>query len=97
MLEVISAVRERANPGLSCCLLATMYDKRNRICRSVLEQLRINFPDRLFETVIGVDTRLRESPALGEPIIRYAPRTRTSRQYRQLAHELHQKINPGEE
>lgn len=97
LLEVVDAVQERTNPGLSCLLLATMYDKRNRICRSVLEKLRINFPERLFETVIGVDTRLRESPALGEPIILYAPRTRASRQYRQLAHELHQKTNKGEE
>ena len=91
LLDVARAVRERTNPDLTCYLLATMYDRRNRICGGVLEQMRLSFPDQLLKTVIGVDTRLRESPATGEPIILYSPRTRASQQYRQLACEIHAK------
>ena len=91
LLDIVAAVQERTNPHLTCHLVATLYDKRNRICRSVLEQLRDNFPDIMLDTVIGVDTRLRESPAVGEPIILYAPRTRASQQYRQLAREFQAK------
>lgn len=92
MLGVVATARKRVNPDLTYYLLATMYDQRNRICRGVLQQLRSHFPDRLLDTVIGVDTRLRESPMAGEPIILYAPRTRASQQYRQLARELHDKL-----
>jgi chromosome partitioning protein len=96
MLDVVAAVRERTNPDLTCHLLATLYDQRNRICQGVLAQLRVNFPDWLLDTVIGVDTRLRECPAAGEPIILYDSHTRASRQYRQLAREFHARIGGGQ-
>ncbi len=92
MLDIVAEVRERTNPDLTCHLVATLYDRRNRICQGVLEQLQGNFSERLLDTVIGVDTRLRECPAAGEPIIIYAPRTRASQQYRQLAREFHAKM-----
>jgi chromosome partitioning protein len=92
LLDIVAVVRERTNPGLTCFLVATLYDQRNRICQGVLEQLRGNFPDQLLDTVIGVDTRLRECPAAGEPITRYAPRSRASQHYRHLARELHARI-----
>jgi chromosome partitioning protein len=93
LLEIISAIRERTNPALAVHMLATMYDQRNGICRSVLAQLQDHFPNQLFDTVIRVDTRLRESPAAGEPIIHFAPRSRASKQYRQLAQEFSSRIN----
>jgi cellulose biosynthesis protein BcsQ len=40
------------------------------------------------ETVIGLDTRLRESAMANEPVITYASKTRASEQYRSLAAEL---------
>jgi chromosome partitioning protein len=46
------------------------------------------FSAALLETVIEVDTKLRESPAFGLPITLYAPRTRGAAQYRALAQEL---------
>jgi chromosome partitioning protein len=42
----------------------------------------------LFTTIIEVDTKLRESPAFGQPITLYAPNTRGAQQYRALAKEL---------
>lgn len=97
LVDVVSAVKQRTNPGLRWHLLVTMFDTRNRICRGVQNQLQINFGQNLLQTVIGVDTRLRESPAVGEPITVYAPRTRASRQYRNLAQELHQLIKSDKE
>lgn len=88
LLDIVSEVQKRTNPGLKYHLLATLYDRRNNICRTVLEQLQTHFSTAIFETVIGVDTRLRESPATGEPVLVYAPRTRAATQYRQLAQEI---------
>jgi chromosome partitioning protein len=88
LLDIIDAVRQRTNPGLGVMLVATLYDQRNLIARKVLEQLQTRFASRLFHTVIGVDTHLRECPVVGEPIIVYAPNTRASQQYRQLAREF---------
>jgi chromosome partitioning protein len=88
LLDIVAAIRERTNPALTCGMLATMFDQRNSICNTVLAQLQGHFPNRLYNTVIGVDTRLRECPIAGEPITLYAPGTRASQQYRQFAREF---------
>lgn len=91
LLETVDAIHEHTNPELSYNLLAVLYDQRTAICREVLDRLKINFKDHIFETVIGIDTRLRECVVNGEPIIQYDTKTRASQQYRQLALEYIQK------
>ncbi|HEY75721.1 MAG TPA: ParA family protein [Thermoflexia bacterium] len=88
MLELVSLVRRKTNPSLRYRLLVTMFDIRNKVHRTILDQLRFRFPGALLRTIIQVDTRLRESPAFGLPVTRYAPRTRAARQYRGVAQEL---------
>ena len=65
-----------------------MLDRRNRTHRNIEEQLRGTFGQGLFETVIEIDTKLRESPIAGMPITKYRPNSRGSQQYRVLAQEL---------
>jgi chromosome partitioning protein len=81
-------IRQQSNAGLLYRVLVTMYDQRNRIHRLVLEQMRRGLSNALFKTIIQVDTKLRESPAYGQPITTYAPRSRGAQQYRALAREL---------
>jgi chromosome partitioning protein len=86
--ELFKLVRERTNPGLRYRVLVTLYDRRNRICQLILEQMQRGLGGELFKTIIEVDTKLRESPAYGQPITLYAPDTRGAQQYRALAEEL---------
>jgi hypothetical protein len=51
----------------------------------------------MFENVIQVDTKLRESPAHAKPINEYAPKTRAAQQYRGLARELMAYLGPARE
>jgi chromosome partitioning protein len=88
LLEIIEAVRAHTNPNLSHLLFVTLFDGRNLVSRTVLEQLRSHFAGSLLNTVIGMDTRLRECAIAGEPILHYAPKTRASSQYRSLAEEV---------
>jgi chromosome partitioning protein len=92
ILEVAKLVRRKTNPELSYRLLVTMYDMRNKVHPTILEHLRKSFPTALLETLIQVDTKLRESPAFAQPVTEYAPRTRAARQYRALAQELMEKL-----
>jgi chromosome partitioning protein len=87
-VRMIQKVREKTNPWLTYRVLVTMYDRRNKICQLILDQMRRGLDSILFETIIEIDTKLRESPAFGQPITLYAPRTRGTRQYRALAKEL---------
>jgi chromosome partitioning protein len=88
VLRQAQRVRDRHNPKLECRLLVTMFDRRNSVHHTILQQLRQTFGDSALNTAIEVDTKLRESPVFGQPITRYAPNSRAAQQYRALAEEL---------
>jgi chromosome partitioning protein len=88
MMSLIRRVRLETNPSLAYRILVTMLDRRNRTHRNIHDQLRTTFGEGVFETVIEIDTKLRESPIAGLPITRYKPGTRGAIQYRLLAQEL---------
>ena len=88
IFALLELVRHKTNPALRYRILVTMYDRRNGICVRTLQQMRRAFADALFDTVIEIDTKLRESSLVGVPITVYKPKTRAARQYRALAEEL---------
>lgn len=88
MMTLVRKVRSQGNPDLVYRLLLTMYDRRNRIHRTLSEQLRGTFGSGVLETIIEIDTRLRESSVAGLPIIFHSPKSRASLQYRALAQEI---------
>ena len=88
MMGMIRRVRQESNPDLAYRILITMLDRRNRTHRNIEEQLKNTFGKGLFQTVIEIDTKLRESPIAGLPITEYKPSSRGSQQYRTLAQEL---------
>jgi chromosome partitioning protein len=88
MMGMVRRVRAQANARLTYRLLLAMYDRRNRIHRTLSEQLRTTFGTGVLDTVIEVDTKLRESPIAGLPIIFNAPKSRSALQYRALAQEI---------
>ncbi len=88
MMDMVREIRSTVNPALAYRLLVTMYDVRNKVHRFILHRMRTRFAGAMFQTIIQVDTRLRESPVYGLPVTHYAPRTRAAQQYRALASEL---------
>jgi len=88
MMGLIRRVRLESNPELAYRIVITMLDRRNRTHRNISDQLRNTFGEGVFNTVIEVDTKLRESPIAGLPIFQYRPNTRGTVQYRVLAQEL---------
>jgi chromosome partitioning protein len=89
MMAAIRQVRAQGNPSLIYRILVTMYDNRNRTHNTLLEQLHATFgADGLLDTVIDMDTKLRESPIIGIPIMYYVSNSRSAEQYRTMAEEL---------
>ena len=87
-MKLVQHTQEKTNPKLKLRVLVTMYDRRNKICRVTLDRMQRKLNSVIFETIIEVDTKLRESPAFGQPVTLYAPKTRGAEQYRALAKEL---------
>ncbi len=88
IIKLARLVQAKTNSCLTYRLLVTMYDRRNKICRLILGRMQQHLSGVLFKTIIEVDTKLKESPAFGQPITQYAPDTRGAQQYRALAREL---------
>jgi chromosome partitioning protein len=98
MMQAIRKVRSQNNPRLMYRVFVSMYDQRNRTHRTLLEQLHATFgSDGLMETRIDIDTKLRESPIMGIPVIQYMSTTRGAQQYRALAQELLEDVEEIEE
>ena len=89
MFKTINHVRATTNPGLCFRLLVVMYDQRGSLHTRVLELLRGRYAGALFDTVIGFDSKLRESQLAGIPIPLFATRSRATQQYQTLARELY--------
>ena len=95
LLGVIELVKQRLNPELDLTgVLAALYDSRLRLAREVLGELRRYFPDETFQTTIGTNVRLAESPSHGQTIFEYAPESRGAQDYAGLAEELIARGNP---
>ncbi len=69
-------------------ILPTFYDSRTRISKIILEKMRGLFGNRMFNTVIRVNTALREAPAHGKTIYEHAPLSRGAFDYYKLTEEI---------
>lgn len=94
IIKLAKLVQKKTNPALTYHLLVTMFDRRNKICHLIYEQMQQQMSHLLYDTIIEVDTKLKESPAFGQPITQYAPDTRGAQQYRRLAQELTENGRP---
>jgi chromosome partitioning protein len=87
-LKLINTVRTKTNPHLDARLLVTMFDQRLGLHYLSLEHLRRTFKHTLFKTVIGVDSKVRESQMANQLLPKFATHSRAAAQYRQLTKEL---------
>ncbi len=69
-------------------ILPTFYDARTRLSKEVLDTLRERFDDVVFNTVIRVNTSLREAPSFNQTIFEYSPMSRGAYDYYQLTEEF---------
>ncbi|HXK35841.1 MAG TPA: ParA family protein [Candidatus Paceibacterota bacterium] len=89
LLQTIELVRGSLNPHLQIAgVLLTMYDKRNRLARAVVNEVQKNFPGRVFEAVIPRSISLAEAPSFGKTILQFDPDSKAGKAYRQLAEEV---------
>lgn len=89
LLNTIKIVQQRMNPQLNIeGILMTMYDKRLRLCKDVVESVRTHFKEIVFETLIQRNTKLSEAPSFGKPVILHDANSIGSNNYVNLAREI---------
>ncbi len=89
LLNTISLVKENLQPRLKIMgALLTMYDKRNRLARQVVKEMRDHFPYYVFDSIIPRSVRLAEAPGFGKSIMRFDAFSKGARAYKSLAKEI---------
>lgn len=90
MQDAASRIRSRmGHPGLRLRgVLATFYDAASAQSPHVLAELRALLPGQVFQTVIPYDVHVSDASHSGKGVVDYAPESRASQAYRQLADEL---------
>jgi len=95
LLRTIQRVRLRVNRELVIAgVLLTMFDTRTNLSREVEAEVRREYPQMTFSTVIPRTVRLSEAPGFGKPIILYEPSSKGAWAYTELAKEV---VQSGQE
>ena len=89
LIHTITLVKERLNPALSIDgIVFTMYDGRTNLSRQVVENVRENLRQHIYNTVIARNVRLAEAPSYGMPICEYDASSNGAAHYLKLAQEM---------
>ena len=89
ILSIFKILKENVNKDFQFVLgLLTMYDKRNRLSRQVVKEMRDKLPVVILNTVIPRNVKLAEAPQYGKTIFQYAPDSKGARAYEVLAEEI---------
>ncbi|MBN1972183.1 MAG: AAA family ATPase [Sedimentisphaerales bacterium] len=87
-LETLSVLCRRSNQDVNVKILATMYDIRTKMAREILADLRNHFGDKMFETIVTFNTKIKEASSFGQPISEYDPASKGQKDFRSLAAEV---------
>ena len=88
LMEIIDLVRNNTGHELDVKVIATMYDRRTRIAREILNEIKGHFTDSMFHTVINLNVKLKEAAGFGESIVEYARKSSGYEDYMALAKEV---------
>jgi len=89
LIHTVNLVKERLNPRLAMeGVVFTMFDSRTNLSAQVVENVKANFKEKVFDTLIPRNIRLAEAPSYGMPICMYDSKSTGAESYRNLAKEL---------
>jgi chromosome partitioning protein len=89
LLDTVGRIRTALNPELALSgAVLTMYDARTNLSKDVVDEVRANFPGRVFSAIVPRSVRLAEAPSHGRPALLHDPEGLGARAYTDLAAEL---------
>lgn len=92
LIHTVDQLARAVNPTLKIeGILRTMYDSRNRLSSDVSNELKQNFGDLVYQTIIPRNVRLAEAPSFGKPAMYYDQGSPGAKAYLALAGEIVEK------
>ena len=88
LMDIVNLIKDRLNHEVKPYVLITMFDGRLRHSFAMLDKFKQKFQGLLFETIIHINVKLKESAVMGKPVSAYDKYCRGSKDYYRLAKEL---------
>ena len=89
LIYTIDLIKKQLNKHLQIeGVVFTMYDSRNNLSQEVVENVKNNLDQLIYNTVVPRNVRLAEAPSYGLPINIYDSRSTGAEAYRKLAEEV---------
>lgn len=89
LTNTFNLVKNNLNQGLTIeGVILTMADFRTNLTKEVINEVKKNFPGRVYDTVIPRSIRLSEAPSYGKPIVIYDKDNIGAKKYEELTKEI---------
>jgi len=96
LINTLKMIKSTLNPTLDIGgVILTMFDSRTNLSKDVASELKNFFEDKLFQSIIPRSIRLSEAPSRSQTIAEYAPNSTGSIAYENLAKEIINRFNGG--
>ena len=95
LLETIEMLRRHTGHNIETFILPTMFDRRSRFAREILDEVKNHFNGIIFSTPVRQCSKLRESASFGFPICEYAPNSIGNWDYAGMTDEVLMQEDPS--
>ena len=89
LLYTIELIKKKLNKNLEIeGVVFTMFDSRTNLSQEVVDNVKENLDELIYNTVVPRNVRLAEAPSFGKPINYYDPKSSGAIAYGKLADEV---------
>lgn len=88
LMDIVNLIRDRLNHPITPRVLVTMFDSRLRHSFTMLGKMKEKFSHMLYDTIVHINVKLKESAVMGEAVLKYDKYCRGSKDYLSLAREI---------
>src|SRR5699024_422316 len=89
LLNTVRLVQKHLNKSLMIeGVLLTMFDARTNLGVQVIEEVKMYFQEKVYDSIIPRNVRLEKAPSHGKPITVYDPKSKGAEVYLELAKEV---------
>lgn len=88
LVDIINLVRDRLGCEVSWRVMVAMFDSRLRHSFDMLNKIREDFRNKIFNTIIHINVKLKEAQNKGEHILRYDKYSRGAKDHFSLSREI---------
>jgi chromosome partitioning protein len=84
MVRTLSIMQKSRSRAFKTTIIPTMYDKRTRASLTTLNQLKKDYPDKVWSSAVPIDTKFRDASLKHLPASHFAEGSRGVFAYKQL-------------